>query len=150
MDDLDHPSHLLWLVHITYLHNNIDITWALGDVAVWSTIEPCIEIICACLPVLQRFVRSLVKNMPSLPTQHIGTSRIPSVIQRISLHKLESSKYDIESRTSLTPFGDSEEDLDPLTSVSTRLKIEKERVSGDQNIDSMAIRVKRVVNWSVD
>lgn len=92
--------------YITYLHNNIDITWALGDVAVWSTIEPCIGIICACLPVLQPFVRSLVKKTPSLPTQHIGTPRMPSVIQRISLRKLESNKYDIESRTSPTPFGD--------------------------------------------
>ncbi|KAJ5589448.1 hypothetical protein N7537_012126 [Penicillium hordei] len=98
--------------YITYLHNNIDITWTLGDVAVWSTIEPCIGIICACLPVIQPFVRSLVKKMPSLPTQHIGTSRMPSVIQRISLHKPESRNYDIESRTSPTRFGDSEEDLD--------------------------------------
>ncbi|KAJ5688296.1 hypothetical protein N7536_010915 [Penicillium majusculum] len=139
--------------YITYLHNNIDITWALGDVAVWSTIEPCIGIICACLPVLQPFVRSLAKKMPSLPTKHIGTSQMPSVIQRISLHKLESSKYDIESRTSPTPFGDSEEDLDPLTSVRTRVEIEtdpNDTVSGEQNLDPMAIHVKRVVHWSVD
>lgn len=139
--------------YITYLHNNIDITWALGDVAVWSTIEPCIGIICACLPVLQPFVRSLVKKMPSLPTQHIGASRMPSVIHRISLHKLQSSKYDLESRTSPTPFGDSEEDLDPLISVRTRVEIEtdlKDRVIGEQNLDPMAIRVKRVVHWSVD
>lgn len=78
---------------------------------------------------------------------------MPSVIHRISLHKLQSSKYDLESRTSPTPFGDSEEDLDPLTSVRTRVEIEtdlKDRVIGEQNLDPMAIRVKRVVHWSVD
>lgn len=76
-----------------------------------------------------------------------------SVIQRISLHKLESSKYDIGSRTSPTPFGRSKEDLDPLTLVRTRVEIEtapKGKVSGEQNLDPMAIRVKRVVHWSID
>ncbi|KAJ5490512.1 hypothetical protein LT330_008552 [Penicillium expansum] len=139
--------------YITYLHNNIDITWALGNVAVWSIIEPCIGIICACLPVLQPFIRSLAKKVPSLSTQHIGTSRMPSVIPRISLHKLQRSKSDIKSRTSPTHFGDSEEDLDPLTSMRTRVEIEtdpKEMFDGERNLDPTAIRVKRVVHWSVD
>lgn len=142
--------------YITFLHNNIDITWALGSVSVWSTIEPCIGIICACLPVLQPFVRSLVKKMPTIPgTQHIGTRGLSSFIQRISLNERENrcSKYDMESRTSPTPFGHSDEDLDPLTTVRTRVEIEtdpKERIDGEENLDPMAIRVKRVVHWSVD
>ncbi|KAJ5827699.1 hypothetical protein N7447_004462 [Penicillium robsamsonii] len=138
--------------YLTYLDGNIDITWALGSVSVWSTVEPCVGIICACLPVLQPFVRSMVKKMPNLPgTHHFGASRgLSSFIQRISLHDRENDKYDMSCRTSPTPFHP-EEDLDPLTSVRTHVEIDpKERISGEENLDPMAIRVKQVVHWSVD
>ncbi|KAJ5359939.1 hypothetical protein N7517_009130 [Penicillium concentricum] len=138
--------------YLTYLRGNVDITWALGSVSVWSTVEPCVGIICACLPVLQPFVRSMVKKMPNLPgTQHFGGSRgLSSFIHRISLHDREHDKYDMECRTSPTPFHP-DEDLDPLTSVRTHVETDpKERISGEENLDPMAIRVKRVVHWSVD
>ncbi|KXG51614.1 uncharacterized protein PGRI_090070 [Penicillium griseofulvum] len=137
--------------YLTYLKGNVDITWALGSVSVWSTIEPCIGIICACLPVLQPFVRSMVRKMPNLPRTHFGESRVlSSFIQRVSLHDRENDKYDMQCRSSPTPFHP-DEDLDPLTSIQTRVEIDrKERVSGEENMDPMAIRVKRVVHWSVD
>ncbi|KAJ5494711.1 hypothetical protein N7463_010798 [Penicillium fimorum] len=137
--------------YLTYLDGNIDITWALGSVSVWSTIEPCVGIICACLPVLQPFVRSMVKKMPNLPgTHHFGASRgLSSFIQRISLHNRENDKYDMAYRTSPMPFH-ADEDLDPLTSVRTHVEIDpKERISGEEDLDPTAIRVKRVVHWSV-
>ncbi|KAJ5951385.1 uncharacterized protein N7479_009798 [Penicillium vulpinum] len=142
--------------YLNYLNGNVDLTWALGSVSVWSTIEPCIGIICACLPVLQPFVRSLFKKMPNLPgTRHIGGTRgLSSFVHRISLHERKEGKYDVQctARTSPTPFGHSNEDFDPLTTVMTQVGTDsKERFSGgEENLDPMAIRVKRVVHWSID
>jgi hypothetical protein len=59
-----------------------------------------------------------------------------------------------ESRTSPTPFFHSDEDLQTqLTTVRTRVEIEKNPEESDrleEGMDPMAIRVKRVVHWTVD
>lgn len=43
--------------YMTYLHDSMDVTWIMGDVFVWSSVEPCIGIVCACLPTLQPLFR---------------------------------------------------------------------------------------------
>ncbi|KAJ5466908.1 hypothetical protein N7475_004660 [Penicillium sp. IBT 31633x] len=147
--------------YLTFLDGNPDITWTLSDVSVWSTVEPCIGIICACLPVLQPVLRSMVKKMPNLPgSQYIQTRRLTASVQRrVSCHKRDSSKHDVwhgraqECQMSPTPFLHSDGDQAALTTVRTRVEIEKdpnEKYRFDEDLIPMAIRVKRVVHWSID
>lgn len=147
--------------YLTFLEGNPDITWTLSDVSVWSTVEPCIGIICACLPVLQPFLRSVVKKLPSVPgSQHIHTRRLTAIVhKKTSFHKRDSSKYDVwhgrahEYQTSPTPFLNSDEDQAALTTVRTRVEIEKdqnEKGNFGEDLVPMAIRVKRVVHWSIE
>lgn len=63
------------LHYITFLKNSIDITWTISSVYVWSTLEPCISIICACLPALQPVIQSAMKLEYII---HIRTSLLPS------------------------------------------------------------------------
>ncbi|PKY01835.1 pth11-like integral membrane protein [Aspergillus campestris IBT 28561] len=43
----------------------LDITWLMGPVFIWSTIEPSVAIICACLPHLAPFLRMVHQNVLS-------------------------------------------------------------------------------------
>ncbi|GFF55517.1 hypothetical protein CNMCM6936_005640 [Aspergillus lentulus] len=54
---------------MTFLSRSLDITWIMGDVFIWSSVEPCIGIVCACLPTLQPLLRSTLKRI-------LGSSRI--------------------------------------------------------------------------
>lgn len=48
------------IVRIYYLHvfsNSIDVTWLMGPVFIWSTIEPSVAMVCACLPHLAPLAR---------------------------------------------------------------------------------------------
>ncbi|KAL4808130.1 hypothetical protein BDV18DRAFT_158246 [Aspergillus unguis] len=45
------------------LKTNLDVTWIMGDVYVWSSVEPCIGILCACLPTLQPVLRRILKRL---------------------------------------------------------------------------------------
>ncbi|RMJ25864.1 hypothetical protein PHISP_03290 [Aspergillus sp. HF37] len=40
------------IYYMTFLESDPDVTWIMGNVFVWSTIEPCMGILCACLPTL--------------------------------------------------------------------------------------------------
>ncbi|KAJ5129257.1 uncharacterized protein N7515_005296 [Penicillium bovifimosum] len=147
--------------YITFLKDNVDITWALSDVSVWSTVEPCIGIICACLPVLQPFIRAAVKRLPKLPGSPVQMRRFTShVRERTSFHTRYSSKHEMwhgeaqGTRTSPTPFFHSDQDSQTqLKMVRTRVEIENdpaEKNDLEDGMDPMAIRVKRVVHWTVD
>lgn len=43
------------------LKTDPDITYVMGTIYVWSEVEPCLGIICACFPALQPFVRFILK-----------------------------------------------------------------------------------------
>lgn len=49
----------------------MDVTYALGIVSIWSTAEPCLGIVAACLPTLRPLVKRFIKT---LPTTHRGTT----------------------------------------------------------------------------
>ncbi|EIT75137.1 hypothetical protein AO1008_00659 [Aspergillus oryzae 100-8] len=49
------------IYYLTLLATNPDINWVMGDVYLWSTIEPCIGIVCACLPTLNALLRRTTK-----------------------------------------------------------------------------------------
>lgn len=45
------------IYYMSFLDEDLDVNWIMGDVFVWSTIEPSIGILCACLPSLQPLLR---------------------------------------------------------------------------------------------
>ncbi|KAE8410105.1 hypothetical protein BDV37DRAFT_290263 [Aspergillus pseudonomiae] len=49
------------IYYLTLLATNHDTNWVMGDVYLWSTIEPCIGIVCACLSTLNVLVRRTTK-----------------------------------------------------------------------------------------
>lgn len=48
---------------MTFLANSVDITWIMGDVFIWSSVEPCIGILCACLPTLKPLLRHALHHI---------------------------------------------------------------------------------------
>ncbi|KAJ5334382.1 uncharacterized protein N7506_008165 [Penicillium brevicompactum] len=115
--------------YLTFLHHNVDITWTLSEVSVWSTVEPCIGIICACLPTLQPFIRSITRKLPG---QHRGAGRASSVLERNTSPRQPSSSknshrhgmwhgQEQEGNMSLKTFFIAEDDCMRLTALSTRV-----------------------------
>lgn len=62
----------------------IDVTWLMGPVFIWTTIEPCVAIVCAYLPHLAPFSRQvhesvlLVSARAGSPTlrRQVGRGRV--------------------------------------------------------------------------
>ncbi|KAL4908510.1 hypothetical protein BDW74DRAFT_175194 [Aspergillus multicolor] len=52
-----------------------DWTWVLGDVFVWTTVEPCVGIVCACLPTLNPLARRALQRIGLVSS---GSSRTPT------------------------------------------------------------------------
>ncbi|KAE8393371.1 hypothetical protein BDV23DRAFT_149550 [Aspergillus alliaceus] len=50
-------ASIVRIYYMTFLAKDPDITWVMGNVYLWSTIEPCIGILCACLPTLNALLR---------------------------------------------------------------------------------------------
>lgn len=48
---------------MTFLKSSADITWIMGDVFIWSSVEPSIGIVCACLPTLQPLLRIFLSRV---------------------------------------------------------------------------------------
>lgn len=48
---------------MTYLKTSVGITWIMGNVFIWSSVEPCIGIVCACLPTLQSLLRYTIARV---------------------------------------------------------------------------------------
>jgi hypothetical protein len=67
---------------MTFLSRSVDITWITGDVFIWSSVEPCIGIVCACLPTLQPLLKSTLKRI-------LGSSRIAGKFGASSSQEVE-------------------------------------------------------------
>lgn len=50
-------ASLVRIYFMTFLKTSIDITWIMGDVFIWSSVEPCVGILCACLPTIRPLLR---------------------------------------------------------------------------------------------
>jgi hypothetical protein len=157
------------------LKHNLDVTWIMGDVYVWSSVEPCMGILCACLPTLQPLIRRVLKKImgSSIARGRLGgnsRARTSSSVQRRSkvfsdgsgkrgrgrgmfqqLDELgsgagESSTY-LRRGLGLRPEGD--ETL--LTTASTTAHVEMEdlqkRDSNGIDAKGMGIQVKTDFQW---
>ncbi|RHZ57293.1 putative integral membrane protein Pth11-like [Aspergillus thermomutatus] len=159
-------ASIVRIYFMTFLSRSLDITWIMGDVFIWSSVEPCIGIVCACLPTLQPLLRSTLKSI-------FGSSRIAGKFgasssqeveldrkrrnQRISgghrKHRLfrsldDSQRKSNDQRLILRP----EEDEAILTTNSEA--VEGDNFAGGQGShrerkdkSSMSIRVHRDFQW---
>lgn len=51
----------------------VDVTWLMGPVFIWSTIEPSVAVVCACLPHLAPLARLLHRSiLPSHQSENSG------------------------------------------------------------------------------
>jgi hypothetical protein len=85
MDEADLSSHSVCVASIVRIHylsiflGAVDVTWVMGPVFIWSTIEPSVAIVCACLPHLAPLVRiahrSLLSTYHSQQSAGITTDR---------------------------------------------------------------------------
>ncbi|RDW65716.1 putative integral membrane protein Pth11-like [Aspergillus mulundensis] len=66
--------------YMVRLGHNRDWTWLLGDAYVWTAVEPCIGIVCACLPALNPLVRRGLQRigLMSAGAGGSGSSPIPT------------------------------------------------------------------------
>lgn len=142
--------------YLTFLNGNVDLTWTLSEVSFWSTVEPCIGIICACLPALQPFIRSIVRKLychHRIGRQSAGT-RSQYRIHRHT-HSGQNGGHDTwhgqghSGNMGLRTFFRGEDDQMRLTSVTTQVGMEHPKECDSvEYLDPMAIRVKQVVHWS--
>ena len=54
-------ASIVRLHYLSQLDKSMDISYLMGIISVWSTVEPCVGIICACLPAVQPFIRFILK-----------------------------------------------------------------------------------------
>ncbi|KAI9373482.1 hypothetical protein BJX61DRAFT_381810 [Aspergillus egyptiacus] len=66
------------IVRIHYLNvfmGTADVTWLMGPVFIWSTIEPSVAIICACLPHFAPLARIAHRSVSSYPHSRVPSER---------------------------------------------------------------------------
>ncbi|KAJ5374129.1 hypothetical protein N7517_006135 [Penicillium concentricum] len=56
-------ASIIRIYYMTFLKTSPDVTWIMGDVFIWSSVEPSIGIVCACLPTLHPLLRSFVARV---------------------------------------------------------------------------------------
>ncbi|PWY66393.1 hypothetical protein BO94DRAFT_332575 [Aspergillus sclerotioniger CBS 115572] len=66
--------------------NDVDATWNLGNVFIWSSVEPSIGIVCACLPVLQPLFRTIINRHANAPKRAAkkGVRFAPDIMSKIN------------------------------------------------------------------
>jgi hypothetical protein len=144
--------------YLTYLQTSIDLSWVMSDIYVWSIVEPCIGIICACLPALQPFIRLAANKLSDLSLAIHRGRGVNSVSSRRTKksplkHSHDSSDHSLSSTPSPLPFTHYDDDRVQLTTFTTTVEMERDRKERDRlekNLDPMAIRVQQVVHWSVN
>ncbi|PWY82709.1 integral membrane protein Pth11-like protein [Aspergillus eucalypticola CBS 122712] len=68
-------ASLIRIYYMTFLSRSVDITWIMGNVFIWSSVEPCIGIVCACLPTLQPLLRYTIQRIfGSRVGRYLGSS----------------------------------------------------------------------------
>lgn len=75
-------ASIVRIYFMTFLSRSLDITWIMGDVFIWSSVEPCIGIVCACLPTLQPLLKSALKHI-------LGSSLVAGKFGASSSHEVE-------------------------------------------------------------
>ncbi|KAF7617949.1 integral membrane protein PTH11-like protein [Aspergillus flavus] len=146
------------IYYLTLLATNPDINWVMGDVYLWSTIEPCIGIVCACLPTLNALLRRTTKLVLGSNAERLFGSFSLSASRRKRRDKSQSKSRSFQQLdgNEATPNAQLRpEDEIVLTTVSAHSEPNSYRRDTDSVVlmdDSarMAITVKHDFDWSED
>ncbi|KAJ5661513.1 uncharacterized protein N7477_009129 [Penicillium maclennaniae] len=146
------------LHYITFLKDNIDLTWTMGNVYVWSTLEPCIAIICACLPALQPVIQSAMKLEYIIHLRtHLRPSNRAQQIFRLEKHFSNSSHCSGRGLRPMTPSTNRPGSIEPGADIETQcvpVKTASPRASPkdkkrlEEYLGPMYILVQHDVEWS--
>ncbi|KAL5344158.1 integral membrane protein Pth11-like protein [Aspergillus crustosus] len=63
-------ASVIRIYYLIPLYHDLDTTWIQANIYVWSTVEPCVGILCACLPTLQPLVRLCIKKILGSSATH--------------------------------------------------------------------------------
>ncbi|KAE8393535.1 hypothetical protein BDV23DRAFT_180596 [Aspergillus alliaceus] len=145
-------ASIVRIYFMTFLSKSLDITWIMGDIFIWSSVEPCIGIVCACLPTLQPLLRSTLKRIvrsSNIDEQLGSTGKTGSVSRK--QHKPPSgsrclfrSLDDADARAREPHLRPEEEAA--LTTSSAHVELESLQEGPD--FDPKSIRVKHDFQWS--
>lgn len=151
------------LHYLTFLKGTLDITWVMSDVYVWSTVEPCLGIICACLPALQPLIQSFMKaehllHLRKRVRHSKRTSQVNQLRKRISNTSSGNNSHNrsdtMDSLDGKPELGfRAHDDEVHLTSCVAQVESDrcrKERENLEEFLGPMFIRVEHEVEWSVD
>ncbi|KAJ5081747.1 hypothetical protein NUU61_010011 [Penicillium alfredii] len=149
-------ASIVRLHFLTFLDDDVDITWNMGNVYVWSTVEACLGIVCACLPTIQPFLRSVLRMLPGLTMgQPLVCSRkvISHSRRRPRAGKRASNDHGLQTmggRSDSKPnMWDGEDDEAILTT-----RVEPDHFHRNKGLEDefglMSIRVKHDFHWTVD
>ncbi|KAJ1708398.1 integral membrane protein PTH11-like protein [Aspergillus flavus] len=146
------------IYYLTLLATNPDINWVMGDVYLWSTIEPCIGIVCACLPTLNALLRRTTKLVLGSNAERLFGSFPLSASRRKRRDKSQSKSRSFQQLdgNEATPNAQLRpEDEIVLMTVSAHSEPNSYRRDTDSVVlmdDSarMAITVKHDFDWSED
>ncbi|KAJ5179569.1 hypothetical protein N7492_002779 [Penicillium capsulatum] len=153
-------ASIVRLHFLTFLGHSIDITWSWGNVWVWSLVEPCVGIVCACLPTFKPIIHSAMKieNLLYLRT-NVAKMRRASSLPHLRKRSTNASQSSKSSRKDLFEIFDGKTDMGMrhsevgTTSFAMHVESEpgrKERESLEEYLGPMFIRVQHEVEWTVD
>lgn len=132
---------------MTFLDSDLDVTWIMGNVFVWSTIEPSMAILCACLPTLNPVLQLVARTIFGPAAARIFGS---SFRTNSKAHQLSSIQ---NKRHSFQQLGDGVRMMD--TKVQGRSEDELELTAPEAQSEShykqegpFSIRVKQDFRWS--
>ena len=134
---------------MTFLKTDPDITWIMGDVFVWSTIEPAMGILCACLPTLNPILQMIARSVFGTAAARLFGSSFRTSSKGHQLSGMNSKRHSFQqlregSENLTTKVKGHSDDEVALTSLEA---------NGDSNYKQDApysIRVKHDFAWSED
>ncbi|KAI9741126.1 MAG: hypothetical protein M1834_002839 [Cirrosporium novae-zelandiae] len=110
------------VVRISYLvtlQTAIDVTWIMGPVFIWSSVEPAIGILSACLPLMRPLIRFFIHDFLGSSNKRSNTGGLESTqgwMSNRNRSKLKSSRASV----------DQQRDFGQLSGFSTRIKRNEE------------------------
>ncbi|RJE23759.1 hypothetical protein PHISCL_03899 [Aspergillus sclerotialis] len=142
-------ASIVRIYYMTFLNTDPDITWIMGDVFVWSTIEPAMGILCACLPTLNPILQLVAKSVFGTAASRIFGSSYRASSKGHQLSGRQSKRHSFqqlrEGNENMTTNvkGHSDDEV-ALTSMEANSE------SNYKHDTPFAIRVKHDFAWSED
>ncbi|KAJ6005036.1 integral membrane protein Pth11-like protein [Penicillium herquei] len=156
-------ASIMRIYYMSFLNTDVDVNWIMGDVFVWSTVEPAIGIVCACLPTLQPLLRWSLKNVVgSSMGRYFGGSDSRNGYKGYSLEErrrtFEGSANGHFRHISASDYGvrgkGSESITDDLSPIITSAQVNAYAFRGERDIedshDPGFISVDREIHWRED